>query len=314
MLRAARHYFDDHGYLEVDTPLLSQDIVVDAHLHPFAVPTTSGIRYLQTSPEAGMKRLLASGSGSIFQITRSFRKDESGGRHNPEFTMIEWYGVGTDHDHQMLFTEGLVRACFDAAEQISSSGPVLSHRDQPFSRVTYDDAFLRYAGQTVSGRSPSELMKMAIDLQAPIPQTLDVLNRDELLNLMLAVLIEPKLGLSEPQFIMRYPASQAALARLCQDDSRLAERFELYIKGVEICNGYYELTDPQELRCRDLLNNRVRTENRESPLPGALRLLQAMQHGLPDCSGVALGFDRLVMLAMGTDKIADVIPFPFERA
>lgn len=314
MLRTIRQFFQHHEYLEVETPLLSQDVVVDAHLHPFIVPSATGPRYLQTSPEAGMKRLLAAGSGSIYQITRSFRRDECGFRHNPEFTMLEWYGIGTDHWQQMELTESLVRACATAAA-IQMERPVPSWcGPQPFGRISYDQAFVRALGEPVLGRSAEDLLKLCRRFGTPLPDSVDRNGTDDLLNLLLAVHVEPTLGRGIPEFVYGYPASQAALARIGSDDTRTADRFELYADGMELCNGYHELTDPDELRQRDATNNESRVRQQESQLPGAFRMLQAMQAGLPACSGVALGFDRLVMLAMQAASIDEVLPFPFHRA
>lgn len=314
MLRAARQFFDARGYLEVETPLLSRDVVVDAHLHPFVVPTDSGPRYLQTSPEAGMKRLLAAGTGSIYQITRSFRRGEFGEQHNPEFTMIEWYGTGSDHHQQMQLTEQLVRTCLDAAAGLTGRPHPALAAPEPFGRISYDEAFERALGQRVVGCAADVLQALAVRSGTPLPESLDVQETDDLLNLLLAIHVEPTLGRQHPEFLYDYPATQAALARLSPRDGRLAERFELYIQGVELCNGYHELTDPEELRARDQLQNQRRRQQQAAELPGAARMLQAMHFGLPNCSGVALGFDRLVMLALQTTAIADVLPFPFDRA
>lgn len=314
MLQAAREFFQRHGYLEVETPLLSRDIVVDAHLHPFAVPVEDGIRYLQTSPEAGMKRLLAWGSGSIFQVTRSFRREESGARHNPEFTMLEWYGIGSDHHQQMQFTEQLVRHCLAAAESLTARSVMARCQSIPFRRILYDAAFQRSLGQPVIECTANELLHLAQARGVQLPDSLDRSSVDDMLNLLLAICVEPELGYPVPEFVYGYPVTQAALARVCETDQRIADRFELYINGIELCNGYYELTDAVELGRREIEGNSGRIRHDQSALPGAELMLQAMRSGLPECSGVALGFDRLVMLALETTSIADVIPFPFARA
>ncbi|MFN8710035.1 MAG: EF-P lysine aminoacylase EpmA [Planctomyces sp.] len=318
-LRAVREYFHRHGYLEVETPLLSSDIVVDAHLEPFRVETTHGIRFLQTSPEAGMKRLLAAGSGSIYQITRSFRSGESGRLHNPEFSMLEWYGVGNSADEQMAFTESLIR---DLASALSADDSIsrpewLPPSDQRFRRVTYDEAFRRVLGFTVVGKSTEQLLR---DVQLHRPG-IDVsiwslicgqTDADEVLNILLATFIEPALGKTSPEFLTNYPVTQAALARRSVQVPGTAERFELYIRGIEICNGYFELTDAQELQERDRCQNRKRSEDVQ--LPGASQMLAAMSHGLPDCAGVALGLDRLLMLILNHSSVSEVMAFPSSRA
>lgn len=319
MLRAAREFFHDHQYMEVETPLLSHDVVVDAHLNPFVAAGTetaaeSGQLYLQTSPEAGMKRLLAAGTGSIFQITRSFRHGEFGERHNPEFTMIEWYGVGTDHHQQMQFSEQLVRYCVKKAEQLTGMPSAISMEAATFGRTSYDAAFHRTTGAHVIGCEAEDLLAIADQFHVDRPDSLDCTSCDQILNLLLATLVEPTLGTPVPEFIFGYPASQAALACLSQGDPRTADRFELYAGGIELCNGYRELTDPDELRSRDEQNNFQRAAENQPPLPGAARMQRAMEAGLPACSGVALGFDRLVMVAMNAKNIAEVIPFPISRA
>lgn len=324
MLQAVRQFFQMHGYLEVETPLLSADIVVDAHLDPFSVHTDQGCRFLQTSPEAGMKRLLASGSGSIFQITRSFRSGECGRHHNPEFTMIEWYGVNTDHNHQMNLTEQLVRHCMDAAALVTRAPRPSWLSKAPFRRITYDNAFRKVLGSPVTEMKAGELLRAAMNLpvlnqagsgcflnEHSSPEEIDV---DNLLNLILGLAVEPGLGWPHPEFLTNYPISQAALARTSAESSATADRFELYIQGIEICNGYYELTDAKELRHRDQLQNGKRRQHHNTSLPGAPQMLAAMEAGLPECSGVALGFDRLVMLALGSDRLSDAIAFPFDRA
>jgi lysyl-tRNA synthetase class 2 len=319
MLDAVRACFRNRGYLEVETPLLSSDIVLDAHLNPFVVDTDSGKRFLQTSPEAGMKRLLAAGCGSIFQITRSFRSGEFGIMHNPEFTMIEWYGVGTTHEDQMDVTEDLVRSCLQAARDVHGQSGTFSLNSSRFNRIRYDDAFLRHAGRRVLGSSVDQLRELAVSLGVVPPGPTSVPGEaredvDDLLNLILAVRVEPALGAAHPEFLTHYPASQAALARLSPDVPGTAERFELYIQGVEVCNGYHELTASGELQQRDSVQQKKRKEHHHPLLPGAPLMQSAMQSGLPDCAGVALGFDRLVMLALQEKSIAAVIPFPFDRA
>lgn len=302
-----REFFQVHEYWEVETPLLSQDTVVDAYLDPFEVDIrdennkTNGTRlFLQTSPEFAMKRLLASGADRIFQISKAFRRGESGNQHNPEFTMLEWYAVGETYQQQMDFTESLVRSLADLDRQ-------------PFLRLTYDEAFKSTVGEPVINKSSTQLLKLAETHKLAIPESLDRDDVDGLLNLMLAELVEPQLGNQRPTFLMDYPASQAALAQV-KPDGTVAERFELYIDGIEFCNGYQELTSETELLDRNQKANRLRRKDNRNSLPEHSRLLDAMAFGLPDCSGVALGIDRLMMWLLKTPSIADVIPFPFPRA
>jgi len=318
-LRAVRTFFDGRGYLEVETPLLSHDIVVDAHLEPFSTTSSDNqTLYLQTSPEAGMKRLLAADSGSIFQVTRSFRKGEQGRRHNSEFTMVEWYGVETTYHDQMQLTEDLVRSVAIVVADWHSeqtSPPLIPTQlpRQPFSRTSYDTAF-QMAASGVLDLSAAELQTLAEQHTSIGNTAQQITDRDDLLNLLLAECVEPNLGKPRPQFLCDYPISQAALAEQRDRDPRTACRFELYINGLELCNGYQELTDPTELKRRDQQQNASRSAHHSEPLPGAPRMAAAMQAGLSKCSGVALGFDRLLMSLTGCNEIAQVMPFPADHA
>ena len=372
LLGAMRQFFDEAGYFEVETPLLSSDIVVDAWLEPFVaewLPLASdwsqlgSARYLQTSPEFAMKRLLAAGAKAIYQLGKVFRNGEVGQRHNPEFTMLEWYRVADDHHAQMQWTEELVRRVFVVASELlendsddapgatderlhspvlfeATGGPRLPpvapgeprdelalarHRDlarrvvhpASFERLSYDDAFERHAGQRVLDADMTRLHGLAAQHNLVSPPSLDPQDRDGWLNWLLAELIEPYQGRERPTFLFNYPASQAALARISQPQPGapfVAERFELYIDGVELCNGYHELTDPTALRDRIREQLALRAAAGLRPLPAESRLLAAMDAGLPASSGNALGVDRLMMLALGQTCLADVIAFPFDRA
>ncbi|HEY4260162.1 MAG TPA: EF-P lysine aminoacylase EpmA, partial [Schlesneria sp.] len=333
-----RRFFDEAGYFEVETPLLSQDIVVDAWLEPFVAAfllraedwqQPYNFRYLQTSPEFAMKRLLVAGATAIYQLGKVFRNGEVGQRHNPEFTMLEWYRVGDDHHDQMSLTEALVRCVAKVAGEFPESEiqsewclrrslfrkRVLS--SEPFERLTYDDAFERYAGRRVLSASTSELKDLAVKHQLVAPPTLADDDRDGWLNWLLAELVEPKLGRERPTFLHGYPPTQAALACTTTEspsEPSVAERFELYIDGVELCNGYHELTDAAVLRLRTQEQLGVRSAAGLRPLPAESRLLDAMEAGLPPCAGNALGVDRLIMLALGATQLSEVIAFPFDRA
>lgn len=326
LLAELRQFFRDAGYWEVETPLLSRDVVVDAWLEPFAVtqPPDGGPSracdhetveqlYLQTSPEFGMKRLLAAGATSIYQITRAFRAGEVGRNHNPEFTIVEWYRVGDTYHDQMTFVEQLTDRVLAAADRLAESDG-RPHLAPPFLRLSYDAAFERFAGTRVLNLSTGRLAELAAERGVTAPHGLRQDDRDGWLNLLLAELVEPHLGRDAPVFLYDYPASQAALARVRGGDPAVAERFELYIAGVEICNGYQELTDSGELRARTLKQAAIRSQEGLPKLPTENRLLSAMDAGLPESSGVALGFDRLAMLALGASSIADVMSFPFHRA
>ena len=320
MLRAIRAFFQQRDYLEVETPSLSRDIVLDAGVEPFFIDVRGRRFYLQTSPEAHMKRLLAVGSGSIFQISRVFRQNERGDRHNSEFTMIEWYGVGSTWLEQLDVTESLVRAATAAAANITNLDVADQWCADAFRRTTYAAAFRRTFQIDVFNASGSELIDAALRHDVVLPADLNEDQIDDILNVMLALAVEPQLGGSQdetcvhPEFLCDYPPSQAALAVLSDTYPPVARRFELYVQGLELCNGYQELADPAELKRRESLQNQRRSREQFQPLPGAPQLRAAMQSGLPACSGVALGYDRLVMLATGVKSLQEVLPFPEDRA
>ena len=312
LLSIMRRFFDERGYFEVDTPLLSHDRVVDSHLEPFVVEGGAAPLFLQTSPEFGMKRLLAAGAQAIYQIGHVFRAHELGRLHNPEFTMVEWYRTGDTHVEQMQVVQDLVVEVFrDSQPARSNKAPI---PETPFLRTTYRDAFERHTGSDVFVLTTAQLVELAHARGVSIPERFNSTDRDGCLNLLLADLVEPHLGRERPEFLYDYPASQAAIARIRPDTPPVAERFELYWAGIELCNGYHELTDPAELRRRMEVESRRRESAGLSPLPVASRLLAAMEAGLPPCAGVALGFDRLLMLAAGAKSIAEVVPFAFDRA
>lgn len=300
MLNRVRAFFAERNFLEVETPILSQDIVVDRHLDPFTVtlfadprePDDGPTYYLQTSPEFALKRLVAAFADeapAIYQTTKAFRGGGERGRlHNPEFTLIEWYRVGDDYAAGM-------RLLADFAEALLNRGAV--------STITYREAFLQFAKLdpfTADDAALHAATKVAGEF-----------SRGELLDLLLTRDVEPHLGKSEPQILCDYPADQAALARV---KNGVAERFELYVDGMELANGYHELLDPAVLRERNRVNNTARTADGKPTLPEESRLLAAMDHGLPPCAGCALGFDRLVMAATGAKSIDEVLAFPSESA
>jgi lysyl-tRNA synthetase class 2 len=246
-----------------------------------------------------MKRLLAAGAESIYQVARAFRNDERGPLHNPEFTLVEWYRV-----HETM-AQGMERLS-ELAEVLLARGPA--------EKISYARAFLDHLGldpHRSDGRSLGEAAKAA-GIAAPASLAID--DRDGWLDLLLVERVQPRLGLGRPVILYDYPASQAALACVRPENPPVAERFELYAEGVELANGYHELRDPAELRRRSSENNRLRTIDGKPPLPEESRLLAAMESGLPDCTGVALGLDRVVMLAAGAKCLDDVIAFPFPRA
>lgn len=306
LLARTRTFFAERDFLEVETPLLSADVVVDRHLDPISVTVPQDARHpevgrqlwLQTSPEFAMKRLLAAGGEAIYQITRAFRAGEAGARHNPEFTIVEWYRRGDSMNEGMQLLS-------DLAEWLLMRGPA--------QRISYREAFQRYAGVDPLTSTIEALAATAAKRGLTPGASFASAERDEWLNLLLAELVEPHLGHEAPAILYHYPASQAALARTSGEPS-VAERFELYVEGTELANGYHELLDAQVLRQRIAAASQVREADGKPPLPAESRLLAAMEHGLPACSGVALGFDRVVMLAAGAQDIAEVLAFPIDRA
>ncbi len=316
LTQSIRQFFIAQGYWEVETPLLSNDVCVDLWLDPVAVPVGAGVppRYLQTSPEFAMKRLLVAGADSLFQFTKAVRSLERGPRHNPEFTMLEWYRVGDTDRDQMAFTEALVRQAVLAAGLTNCLIPcnrVLSA--DPFVRIPYDLAFERAVGTRVLKLSVPQLHELSDSLGVRVhsPETLD---RDAWLNLLLAERVEPWMATQEAMFLHDFPASQSALARVRDEDPPVAERFELYISGVELCNGYHEITDADELRVRMERQAALRAREGLSVLPTHSHLETAMRRGYPASAGVALGYDRLLMWLWECARIDDVIAFPWERA
>ena len=321
LLAATRDFFDARGAFEVDTPLLSADRVIDSHIDPFEVRPADSPRaqplYLQTSPEFAMKRLLAAGAPAIYQLGKVFRAGERGTRHNPEFTLLEWYEPAASEADIMSTTEQLVRALVALAPERRVAA-LAADCAAPFIRTTYSELFQSFCGfDPLITPTPKIEAVARAQLGDSVPASLAPDDRDGWLNLLLAERIEPHLGQEDgPQFVTEYPASQAALAqtRLRPDGAVVAGRFELYWLGLELCNGYHELTDPVELRRRIATTSQERARNGLPPLPQDSGLLRAMEAGLPPCAGNAVGFDRLVMRIVGARTIDEVIPFPLDRA
>ena len=304
LLRRIRAFFQAHDVLEVDTPILSSAAVTDPHIDSYSIkdPRSGESRYLHTSPEFAMKRLLAAGSGSIYQLCKVFRQGELGQRHNPEFTLLEWYRLGFDHQQLMAEVDELVRELLDGYFPLGET-----------QRLTYRDAFVLYAGLDPHTSSISQL-QAKVKQQGIDVTGLNDTEKDPWLDLLMTHVVEPALPRYCPVFIYDYPASQAALARIRQDNPPVAERFELYIYGMELANGFHELTDTQEQRQRFEADNRARQAARLAPMPLDEHFLAALAAGLPACAGVALGFDRLVMLAAGAKSISEVLAFDADRA
>lgn len=299
-----RHFFADRGVLEVETPTMSQATVTDVHLRAFETQFTGpgaaqGITlYLMTSPEYHMKRLLAAGSGPIYQMGRSYRNEEAGRYHNPEFTMLEWYRPHYDMYRLINEVDDLLQQTLECESAES---------------LSYQQAFLRYLDIDPLTAEKDKLREVAAKLDVSnIADTGE--DRDTILQLLFMVGVEPHIGLEKPTFIYHFPASQASLAEISSEDHRVAERFEVYYKGVELANGFRELTDAAEQRQRFERDNRKRASMGLPEQPIDENLLAALEHGFPECAGVALGIDRLIMLALGAERISDVIAFPVDRA
>jgi elongation factor P--(R)-beta-lysine ligase len=304
VLMHARHFFVDRGLMEVDTPMIVNAPVTDVHIHSAKVEFSDSARpfFLHTSPEYAMKRLLAAGSGDIFQICHVARGLERGRQHNAEFTLIEWYRVGYTLDRLMYETETLVRTLLaDIAFDLSSE------------TLSYEEAFLKELDLDPMTASMEELS--AACTQAGFTEEAQRgAQRDELLELLMGTVVGPKLGAHSLTFIFNYPASQAALARVNPLDPRYALRFELYCKGMELANGFLELYDANEQRERFEQDNEERQRRGLPAYPVDERMLAALQSGLPECAGVAVGFDRVMMLAAEVDHIDAVLPFPTDIA
>lgn len=293
LLDRLRQFFRERGFLEVETPLVLPEVIPELHIEP--IRTADG-QFLQASPELAMKRLLTAGLGPIFQVTKSFRAEEFGTLHRPEFTIVEWYRPGDNMDAGMSLLGDLWHAVFPDTS--------------PCVRTSYRGAFQRMLSIDPHVASVPELMSVTEQHGVSKPPAMDHADRDEWLNLLLATRVEPQLGVAAPEILYHYPASQASLAATTVDEqgTEVAERFELYWQGVELANGFHELTDAAALRKRLMRVNAAREAIGRDELPLPESLLAAMKRGLPATCGVALGFDRLVMLAVGAKEIGGVMP------
>ncbi len=309
-LRAAlnalvRLFFAERDVLEVETPILSQAGNTDPNIHSFTTPFSGHVdagmrtRWLRTSAEFPLKRLLAEGVGDCYELGRVFRNGEAGGRHNPEFTMLEWYRVGRDHVQLIEESVALVQRALS-----------LVGRKAEVASCSYGELFQQALGLDPFTASESELA-------AALPEVeLDAegLGRDDFLDLLLTHRIQPGFPHQRITVVRDWPASQCALARIRQGDPPVAERFELYLGPLELANGYHELIDAAEQHER-FMRDLITREARVSPLPPIdERLIHSMARGMPACAGVAVGMDRLLMAMIGSDRIADVLAFEFSRA
>jgi elongation factor P--(R)-beta-lysine ligase len=301
-LRCARDFFRSREVLEVETPALVNAPVSDVNIDSVraTMPGRDAPLFLHTSPEYAMKRLLAAGTGDIFQICHVFRGAERGRQHNPEFTMLEWYRLG-------FSLEALMREVADLARKI------LGAPGLPEEMLTYREAVQRHAGIDPFESPDRALQDLARELGMDDREAASA-SRDVLLDLIVGARVGPALGMAALTFVHRYPASQAALARIDVADPRVALRFELYHRGIELANGYHELANADDQRARFAADQESRRTLGRPVNPLDEHLLAALDAGLPDCAGVALGFDRLVMLASGATSLDEVLAFPVERA
>lgn len=306
LLAAIRSFFAERGVLEVETPILSAAGTTDPNIESFSTefhgPTAAGTsrRWLRTSPEFFHKRLLAAGSGPIFELGKVFRDGEFGRRHNPEFTLLEWYRPGFELNALIEEVQALVEWLARVFE-----------RSPPrWQRLSYADLYAEYADIDVWRASAAEL-RDRLGSSAPEQGKLE---HDDWLDLIRTILIEPKL---EPELGLvfdRFPASQAALARIDPGPPATAARFELYLGRLEIANGYHELASAAEQAARFAADAARRRARGQPEVPADRRFLAALEQGLPDCCGVAIGVDRLLLWLTGSERLADVLTFPFDRA
>lgn len=303
VLRLVRDFFDGRGFTEVQTPVLCREAVIDRHLDPIPVAmrlpgTELETWFLQTSPEQSMKRLLASGLSSIYQIGPVFRDGELGRYHNPEFTMLEWYEIGAGYEAGQRLLCDLVELILGVATTVN---------------MTFEQAFFRATGLSLYESSIADLGRFAVERQL-VPTRDWSSDWDDWVNLLFSECVQATLGFDGPVLITNFPASQAALAQISLSDPRTAERYELFYRGVELANGYHELLDANVLRERDRIANAARIQDGKSALPECSKLLAAMEFGIPPCSGCALGFDRLVMLVCDVPTLKEVVAFTADRA
>jgi lysyl-tRNA synthetase class 2 len=303
LAQAVRAFFDARGYIEVETPYAVPTPGEEVHLRAFATQRTApdgqtSKLWLHTSPEFAMKRLLVGGVGPMFQLARVWRNEEGSDLHASEFTMLEWYRPGATLGDLIAETQALLRAVLPPTVRCRD----IAHALDPHERLTLPDAFTRYVG--------ADLLATADDAVALARQAGSSLrpneNWEDLFFRLLLERVEPQLGRRGPTYLTDWPAAQAALARRNPTDPRVAERFELYVCGIELANAFVELTDPAEQRARFVTDRARRHALYGADWPLDEDFLAALSQGLPPCAGIALGFDRLAMLASGADRIDQV--------
>ncbi len=302
LLNRIREFFNLRAVLEVETPMLSGAGNSDPNISSISTDTLEP-RFLRTSPEYPMKRLLAAGSGDIYEIGRVFRGDESGRHHNPEFTMAEWYRVGKAYMDLADEVVELIRHCGRGCSDVDFDA-------WPLTRLSYRELFQRFAGIDPFNTDESELAATVAERGLASSR----LSTHEYLDLLMAEVIQPALPGETFTIIHDFPPDQAALSRIRQEDPAVAERFEVFAGQQELANGYQELTDAAEQRRRFEREQRLRAARGEPQAPIDEHLLAALEHGLPECAGVALGVDRLLMLILNVEDIRMVLSFPYDRA
>lgn len=303
LLAQIRQYFSCHDAMEVETPVLSIAGVTDPNIHSLQLSFDQySARYLHTSPEFPMKRLLCSGVGDIYQIARVFRAGEKGRYHNPEFTLLEWYRLGYDHHELMRELDELVHTVWPENKSLPRS-----------EFIAYSDAVERYCGMPLS-MLDCQKIESIIREQGHLPPDEMPSDIDIWLDLLITHVVAPQFPKNRFTVLFDYPASQAALARIRQDDTPVAERFEMYFGELEVANGFHELTDPVEQKQRFCAEQAKRLALGLANIPFDQNLVDALAEGLPDCAGVALGLDRLLMILCDVSHISEVISFDYDNA
>ncbi len=307
MLGNIRRFFEERRVLEVETPLLSGSAGTDPNLAPFvtgfddpASPDKTTL-YLNSSPEFAMKRLLAAGSGSIFQICKAFRNEEAGRFHNPEFSILEWYRLDFNLDQLIDETESLMQRL------------LASVLKEPVQRVSYAAVFEKFTGLDPLVAKEADFEQYA--KQYKLPEAIEMCRGDRSLwlDFLFSHIVQPHLGENRLCFVRDYPACQSALSRLKKNDPRVSERVELFVNGLELANGFYELADPEEQKNRFDAEMRERKAKGSPVFPVDDHFVAALAHGLPDCSGIAVGLDRMLMLMTEADSIDQVMSFSIRR-
>ena len=301
MFKTVRQFFDLRQVTEVDCPIITAKAPIDLHIDLIeAVLQNQPTRYLHSSPEFGMKRLISEGMGDIYQMSHVFRDEEWSCKHNPEFTMVEWYRLNYSFEQMIQETIDFIKIFFG---EISSQ------------IISYRELFLKYTNIDYVTSSEQDLFSFIQKNEIPYYQTILEEGKDALLNLILGFYIEPKITLNELVVLAYYPASQAALAKTTfKENVLVAERFEIYYQGLELANGYHELSDPKEQLCRFQEANQQRLHFGKKELPIDDNFLEALNKGFPDCSGVAVGFDRLMMIRQSQNKIENVLCWDWSKA